>query len=70
MFEIAVLGTIAGNPGGVVSQCIQCRARLAPGAAPCRGFGPGCLGAVPARAFSKGGRAGRDVDQSASAPDR
>ena len=43
MFEIAVIGVLAGNRLGVVRQCIECRASAGPDAAPCPGFGPGCL---------------------------
>ena len=50
MFEIAVIGVLAGNRLGVVRQCIECRASAGPDAAPCPGFGPGCLAGANARA--------------------
>jgi hypothetical protein len=43
MFQIAVLGPLAADRLGIVRQCIECRAALGPDAAPCPGFGPGCL---------------------------
>jgi hypothetical protein len=51
MFEIAVIGALAGNRLGVVRQCIECRSAAGVDAVPCPGFGPGCLlgGAGPER---------------------
>jgi len=43
MFQIAVLGPIFADRLGVVRQCIDCRAQAGANAAPCPGFGPGCL---------------------------
>ena len=51
MFEIAVIGPLAGDRLGVVQQCIRCRAALGPDAPDCPGFGPGCL-ATPSRNIS------------------
>ena len=43
MFEFAVVGPIPADRLGVVRQCIDCRFAAGPNAAPCTGFGPGCL---------------------------
>ena len=50
MFEIAVIGALAGNRLGVVRQCIECRASAGRDAPPCPGFGPGCFTCGDARA--------------------
>ena len=43
MFQIAVLGPRFADRLGIVRQCIDCRSAAGMNAAPCPGFGPGCL---------------------------
>jgi hypothetical protein len=43
MFQIAVLGPQFADRLGIVRQCIECRAAAGVNAAPCPGYGPGCL---------------------------
>lgn len=43
MFEIAVLGPQFADRLGIVRQCMECRAAAGVNAAPCPGYGPGCL---------------------------
>jgi hypothetical protein len=44
MFKTVVVGPIATRPFALARTCIECDAGPQ-GDRPCRGFGPGCLGA-------------------------
>ena len=40
--ETAVIGVVGAGDTGIVSRCLECRARLE-GGQPCNGFGEGCV---------------------------